>query len=212
MFLFRDSLPKIKGYIRFLHSVPDASDIDIYLNDKIIFTGLSFGNITHYIPVTAETYSVKLYKSGSKDTLYITESLQVLPDSISTVNITLEDKKIAFFSVDDSHTMHNPTLSYIRFINLAPTAPLLSLRLPDNRVLFNETSYLETNNYYPTSAGVYDFIVSTSDGNFNKYISNINLTPNLYITIYIIGLYDDTPSLGYILVKDGLKTPRHNKT
>ena len=107
--------------------------------------------------------------------------------------------------------MYNPFLSYVRFINLAPTAPLLSLRLPDDRVLFNETSYLETNNYYPTSPGVYNFIVSTSDGNFSKYISDIHLTPNLYITIYMIGLYDKTPPLGYILVKDGLKTPRHKK-
>ena len=211
MFLFRDSLPKIKGYVRFIHNVPDAPNIDIYFNDKIIFTGLSFGNVTHYIPVPPETYSVKLVKSGSQDKPYITEPLQVLPDSISTINITFEDNKIAFFSVDDSHTMYNPFLSYVRFINLAPTAPLLSLRLPDDRVLFNETSYLETNNYYPTSPGVYNFIVSTSDGNFSKYISDIHLTPNLYITIYMIGWYDKTPPLGYILVKDGLKTPRHKK-
>ena len=41
-------------------------------------------------------------------------------------------------------------------------------------------------------------------GDFNKYISDVNLTPNLFITIYIIGLYKSSPPLGYILVRDGM--------
>ena len=127
---------------------------------------------------------------------------------MSTINITYENNEIAFFSIDDTHTNSNPLLSYVRFINVAPSAPLLSLSLPDNRVLFNETSYLETNNYYPISPGIYNFIVSTSDGNFIKYISNVKLDKNLYITIYMIGLYRKNPPLGYILLRDDLKTSR----
>ncbi|MGN0143670.1 MAG: DUF4397 domain-containing protein [Clostridium sp.] len=206
MFLFRDSLPKIKGYIRFIHATPDAPNIDIYLNDNLIYSKLSFGNVTGYIPTTPGTYSVKLFKSGTKATPLITESLQVLSNSLSTINITFENNEIAFFSIDDTDTDSNILLSYVRFINLAPTAPLLSLSLPNGITLFNETSYLETNNYYPISPGVYNFIVSTSDGNFSKYISDLHLTKNLYITIYIIGLYNKKPPLGYVLVKDGIRS------
>ena len=208
MFLFRESLPKIKGHIRFIHAIPDAPGVDIYLDNKLIFTDLSFGNTTNYIAITPGTYSVKLFVSGTKNNPLITESLQIAPDSVSTVNITYENNEIAFFSIDDTHNMYNPFLSYVRFINVASTAPLLSLTLPDGRVLFNETSYLETNDYYPISSGIYNFIVSTADGDFNKYISNVKLDKNFFITIYMIGLYKKKPPLGYILVRDDLISPK----
>lgn len=204
MFLFRNSLPRIKGYIRFIHATPDAPNIDIYLNDNLIYSGLSFGTVTTYIPATPETYSIKLFKSGTKTNPLITESLQVLPNSVSTINITFENNEIAFFSLDDTHGPSNRRLSYVRFINVAPTAPLLSLSLPDGTTLFDEASYLETNDYYPISPGIYNFIVSTSDSNLSKYISDVSLSENLYITIYIIGLYNKKPPLGYILLKDGV--------
>lgn len=208
MFLFRESLPKIKGYVRFIHAIPDAPSVDIYFDDKLIFTGLSFGNVTNYIAITPQTYSVRLFVSGTHDNPLITESLQIAPNSMTTINITYENNEIAFFSIDDTHTMSNSLLSYVRFINVAPTAPLLSLSLPDGRVLFNQTSYLETNDYYPTSPGIYNFIVSTSDGNLSKYISNVKLDKNMFITIYMIGLYKKKPPLGYILVRDDLIVPR----
>ena len=204
MFLFRDSLPKIKGHVKFIHAIPDAPSVDVYFDDKLIFTDLSFGNATNYIAIAPKTYSVKLFVSGTTNNPLITESLQVGPDSVSTINITYENNEIAFFSVDDTNVMSNPFLSYVRFINMASTAPLLSLSLPDGRVLFNETSYLETNDYYPISPGIYNFIVSTADGEFSKYISNLKLDKNVFITIYIIGLYRKRPPLGYILVRDDL--------
>lgn len=205
MFLFRETLPNLKGYVRFINATPDAPSVDIYFDDKKLFSDLSFGNVTNYFSLVPKTYSVKLYETGTNRKPIITETFEIKPNSGSTVNITFENNEIAFFSMDDSNKNINPLLSYVRFINLAPTAPLLSLRLPDEdgRVLFNEASYLETNEYYPLSPGIYNFIVSTSDGNFLKYISNIELTRNLFITIYMIGLYNQRPPLGYILVKDG---------
>ena len=204
MFLFRDSLPNIKGYVRCVHAIPYAPSVDIYFDDKKVFSDLSFGNVTNYIEIAPKTYSVKLYKSGTHENPIIEESIQVTPNSMSTINITFENNEIAFFTLDDSNANSNPLLSYVRFINLSPTAPLLSLRVPNGIVLFNEASYLKTNNYYPTSPGIYNFIVSASDGKFNKYISNIHLTKNLAITIYMIGLYDEKPPLGYVLLKDGI--------
>ena len=204
MFLFRDSLPTIKGYVRFIHATPDAPSIDIYLNDRLVYSNLSFANITNYIAITPETYSVKLVKAGTNEKPLITESLQITPNSASTINITFENNEIAFFTMDDTTTTSNSLLSYVRFINLAPTSPLLSLSIPNGEVLFNEASYLETNDYYPLSPGIYNFIVSTADGNFEKYISDLKLKKNLFITIYMIGLYNKKPPLGYILVKDGV--------
>lgn len=205
MYMFRDSLPRMNGYVRFLHAIPDAPSIDIYANGKLLYSNLSFGKITDYISVPPDTYTIRLFKTGTTATDLFSDSTEITPNSISTVAVTYENNEIAYFTVDDSHIPEsNPLLSFIRFINLAPTAPLLSLSLPNNIVFFNQASYLETNDYYPTSPGIYDFIVSSSDGDFDKYISDVNMTKNSFFTIYIIGLYKSSPPLGYILVRDGV--------
>ena len=204
MILFRESLPRLTSRIRFLHAVPDAPNIDIYANGKLLHSNLPFGSVTNYLELSPEKYDVQLYKSGTYDNPIISESIDVLPNSILTLNITYENNEISFFTIDDVEPESNPLLSYVRFINLSPTAPLLSLSLPEGKVLFNEAEYLETNDYYPLSPGVYDFTVTAANGTFEKFISDVNMTENLFITIYIIGLIKGTPKLGYILVKDGL--------
>ena len=205
MYMFRDSLPRVNGNIRFLHAIPDAPSIDVYADGKLLYSNLSFGQITDYISIPPQTYNIKLLKAGTTSTDLFSETTDISPNSISTVVVTYENNEIAYFTVDDSHIPEsNPLLSFIRFINVAPTAPLLSLSLPNNIVLFNQASYLETNDYYPTSPGIYDFIVSASDGDFDKYISNVNLAKNTFHTIYIVGLYKSSPPLGYLLVRDGV--------
>jgi len=203
MILFRESLPNLTGKIRFLHAVPNAPNIDIYGNGKLLHSNVAFGSVTDYLELSSQKYDIQLYKSGTYDSPLISETIDILPNSILTLNITYENNEISFFTIDDIEPKSNPVLSYVRFINLSPTAPLLSLSLPEGRVLFNETEYLETNDYYPLSPGIYDFTVTAANGTFEKFISDVNMTENLFITIYIIGLIQGTPKLGYILVKDG---------
>ena len=45
-------------------------------------------------------------------------------------------------------------------------------------------------------------MVVSDDGSFAKYISNIRLRKAQFITIYIIGLFNKRPQIGYVLVQD----------
>lgn len=203
MTLFNEYLPRINGKVRFLHAAPAAGNVDIYSNDKLLYSNLSFGLVTNYIEIPANTYKVAIYDSGNHDKPLISESVSISPDSIQTIAVTYEDKKVAFFIADDSEPLTNKLLSYVRFINLSPKSPPLSLRLPVGTVMFNESPYLETNSYYPLSPGIYNFVLASSDGSFEKYINNVRLKPGLFVTIYIVGLLNKTPRIGYILTKDG---------
>ena len=88
-------------------------------------------------------------------------------------------------------------------INLSPNSPLLSLSLPNNIELFNSVEYLETTGYYMLSSGIYNLQVTVaSDQSITKYIKNISLYNGNFYTIYIIGLFNDTPQLGYLLTVD----------
>lgn len=204
MMLFDDSLPRVNGKVRLMHAIPNGPDVDVYANGKLIYSGLSFGTVTEYITMSANQYRVQLYKAGTKSRPLITETLNIEPNGVYTLAITYENGEISFFVLDDTHSVKNPLLSSVRFINLSPDSQLLSLRLPENIVLFDEVAYLETNEYYPISPGIYNFIVITADGSFSKYISNVRLRRSQFITIYIIGLFNKSPQVGYILVQDDI--------
>lgn len=203
MTLFYEYLPRVNGQIRFLNAVPTTENIDIYLDNKLLYSNLAFGSVTHYINMPANTYEIEIYDSKRHDKPLIRESLTINPDSIQTVSITYENKLVAFFTLDDSEPLTNPLLSFVRFINLSPTSPSLSLRLPVGTVMFDESPYLETNAYYPLSPGIYNFVVEASDGSLEKYINNVRLKPKMFVTIYIVGLINGSPRIGYILTKDG---------
>ena len=42
------------------------------------------------------------------------------------------------------------------------------------------------------------------NSSYKKFINNIDLDSNTFYTIYIIGLLEDYPELGYLLTLDGL--------
>lgn len=95
---------------------------------------------------------------------------------------------------------------FLRFIHLSPNSPLISLSLSNDEILFNNVEYLETTGYYPLSPAIYDFKVTFSSfAGLIKYINDKKLTNGRFYTIYIIGLLNKEPKLGYLLVEDGIE-------
>lgn len=206
MFMFRDTLPKMEGYIRFINSCPDNASgqgFDIYVDDKKVLSDFKFGSVTAYLTYLPGNRNVKVYSAGTTEKPLSDETYEISPLSTSTIAIANDGSEFLTFSLDDS-MVSNPMFAYVRFINLSPEHKLLNLSLPGgSKSLFDETSYLEETNYYPVSPGIYNFVVS-DNGNFSKFISNVNLTEDMYITIYIIGSDDSDPQIGYVLLKDGM--------
>lgn len=189
--------------IRFLNAIPEDFRIDIYANGKRIFSNLAFPKATDYIELTPGFYKFQLYRNGQFNSPLITENISLAENSVSTMVIAYENKEVAFFSLDDVSLNKNPLLAHVRFINLSQNAPVLTLSLPEGLTLFDNASYLETNDYYPLSAGIYNFVVSSSDNSYVRYISDINLKQKDFITIYIVGLLNKKPRIGYVLLNDG---------
>ncbi|WP_244834757.1 DUF4397 domain-containing protein [Clostridium sp. BJN0001] len=189
--------------IRFLNALPSDFNVDIYANGKEIFNNLSFPKVTDYIEFTPGFYKFQLYKSSQFDSPLLTENISLLQNSVTTIVIAYEDDKVSFFLLDDTSLNKNPLLAHVRFMNFSKNAPILTLSLPDGITLFEDTSYLETTDYYPLSAGIYNFMVSSSNSSFVRYISDINLKKKDFITIYIVGLFNRMPRIGYVLLNDG---------
>ena len=202
--LFRQNLPNLQSKIRLLHAIPSAPAVDIYLNGTLLGKNIAFSDITCYENIAAGNYEVQLYKTGTYDKPLITSNIDILPKSSHTINVVTLGGNINIFPLNDANVKGQITNCFLRFIHLSPNAPLVSLSLSNDTVLFGNVEYLETTGYYPLSPAIYDFKVSLSSlAGLYKYINDKELKNGRFYTIYIIGLLNKNPGLGYLLVEDG---------
>lgn len=202
MTYIRVNTPDVNSSIRILHAIPNAPNVDVYANGNLIVSNLSFSSISKYLELAPGTYELQLYRSGFYDTPLATSSVQLAPSVNYTVSaVTLNG--IFLFKLRDAAIAVSPDSTYIRFMNLSKTAPLLNLNLPNGTQLFNSVEYLETTGYYTTSPGIYNFVVEISGGTVvNKNIKNLTLEGGKLYTIYVLGVFNGKPQLGSLFVED----------
>lgn len=200
---FINSLPRVNSNIRVLHAVAKAPNIDLYVNGSLIISNLAFGKISNYTVLTPGEYKFQIYRSGTYDKPLLSQNIDLVPNANYTISIVNLSNNLYFFKLKDDNVPLTRTQTFLRFINLSPNAPLLSLGLPNGTVLFNGAEYLETTGYYQLSSGIYNFEVLLGSSEITaKYIKNITLDISKFYTIYIIGLFNDKPPLGYLFVED----------
>ena len=203
MELVNANTPDVNSSIRILHSLPKAPNVDVYANGNLIVKDLSFSSISNYLDLAPGTYEIQLYRAGFYDTPLVTQNIQLAPSANYTISIVTLGGKTTLFRLRDAGISTQPDISYLRFMNLSQTAPLLSLSLPNGTELFNEVEYLETTGYYATSPGIYNFEIIISGANVvSKNIKNLTLDGGKLYTIYIIGIFNGNPQLGYLFVED----------
>lgn len=204
MFMLRETLPDLKGKVRFIHSSPGTPSIDIYAEGTLLASNVKFGDLTDYVELSPSSYSIEIYKSGTYDTPLLTQSTDVIPGISNTICIVTNNNVLTLFSLKDAGSKAGKDICFLRFINLSPNSPLITLALKNGENLFNDVEYLETTGYYPLSPGIYDFKLSFSGASaVTKTLSGVSLTPGEFQTIYVIGLLNGEPQLGFILARDG---------
>ena len=206
MLLFRESLPSLSGSLRLFHAAANAPSVDVYSNGSLISENLSFGMMTDYMDFPVGNYEIQVYNSGTYDNPLYSETIEIIPNEIVTLNLILLESTLSIFSLKDaSSSSSTGPLSFLRFINLSPNAPLLTLSLPNDEKLFNSVEYLETTGYYTLSPGIYNFLLTASEASFaEKFINDLNLRSSSFHTIYVIGLIDKLqPPFGYYFANDG---------
>lgn len=200
---FSNSLPRIETSVRILHAVPKAPNVDVYLNGYLLTNNLAFGKISKYNVLSPGEYEFQLFRAGTYDRPLLTQTIKLIANANYTVSIVTLSNNLYLFRLKDDNIPITKAQSFLRFINLSSNAPLLSLALPNGVTLFNQAEYLETTGYYHLSAGIYNFeVLLGSSQSTTKYIKNVTLDNNSFYTIYIIGIFNDKPPLGYLFVQD----------
>ncbi|MBS4956053.1 MAG: DUF4397 domain-containing protein [Clostridium sp.] len=202
---FSKSLPRVDTSVRILHAVPNAPNVDVYLNGSLLTSNLSFGKISKYTIFSPGEYEFQLFPTGTYDKPLLSQTIQLIANANYTVSIVTLSNDLYLFRLKDDNIPATKSQAFLRFINLSSNAPLLSLALPNGITLFNQAEYLETTGYYPLSAGIYNFEVLLGSSQVTtKFIKNITLDGGRFYSIYIIGVFNDKPPLGYLLFDDAI--------
>lgn len=186
--------------VRIFHAAPQAQNIDVYVNDQMVFNDLAFGDFTKYVYLDEGEYNVSVYVAGQKDRPIINQMVDVSSQQIFTVAATGNLDNLGLLVIPDK-VSKSPSQSYssLRVIHLSPNAPGVNI-LVDGDKLFEDISFEEGTDYVDLNPGTYNVNVVLNTDKSIVLPLKVTLNPDKIYTIYIMG---NPPTLQAVQVVDG---------
>ncbi len=184
-----------RSYIRVFHAAPGAPEVDIYANGRNVARRLAFGQFTDYIAVDAGTYVIEAFPVGLHQSPVLRVNIPVAAEKVYTLCVIGILPRIGILPVEDEYEPVSAGRTNIRFINLSPNAPGLSLSLRGGQELFSDISYTEVSDYRPLLPGRYNLAVTpTGTPVIVANLPNVRLLPRRNISFYAVGMFGQVPS------------------
>ena len=186
--------------VRVFHAAPQAPNVDVYVNDQMVFSNLAFGDFTRYVYLDESEYNVSVYLAGQKDRPVINQMVDVPSQQIFTIAATGNLGNLGLLVIPDK-VSKSPSQNYssVRVIHLSPNAPGVDI-LVDGDTLFEDISFGEGTDYVDLNPGTYNVNVVLNTDKSVVLPLKVTLNPDKIYTIYIIG---NPPTLQAVQVVDG---------
>lgn len=186
--------------VRVFHAAPQAPNVDVYVNDQMVFSNLAFGDFTRYVYLDEGEYNVSVYLAGQKDRPVINQMVDVPSQQIFTIAATGNLDNLGLLVIPDK-VSKSPSQNYssVRVIHLSPNASGVDI-LVDGDTLFEDISFGEGTDYVDLNPGTYNVNVVLNTDKSVVLPLKVTLNPDKIYTIYIIG---NPPSLQAVQVVDG---------
>ena len=178
-----------KGLIRFFNALPSQKSVDIYLDNKLLYSNIKYKDFTSYIYVEYsdnKKYKIDIYETGTKNAL-IKSTFRLPDESLFTLAITGEAGQETILDVEeDIDQKPSSTQAIERFVNLSPKLPVADIFFNDKQAVDN-IDYRDETEYEYLNPGKYTVFVK-EDLTGNPFATvNLEYKANRIYTIYIIG-------------------------
>ena len=189
-----------RSLVRVFHAALQAPNVDVYVNDQMVFSNLAFGDFTRYVYLDEGEYNVAVYLAGQKDRPVINQMVDVPSQQIFTIAATGNLDNLGLLVIPDK-VSKSPSQNYssVRVIHLSPNAPGVDI-LVDGDTLFEDISFGEGTDYVDLNPGTYNVNVVLNTDKSVVLPLKVTLNPDKIYTIYIIG---NPPTLQAVQVVDG---------
>ena len=170
--------------VRVFHAAPQAPNVDVYVNDQMVFSNLAFGDFTRYVYLDEGEYNVSVYLAGQKDRPVINQMVDVPSQQIFTIAATGNLDNLGLLVIPDK-VSKSPSQNYssVRVIHLSPNAPGVDI-LVDGDTLFEDISFGEGTDYVDLNPGTYNVNVVLNTDKSVVLPLKVTLNPDKIYTIY----------------------------
>ena len=192
------------GFVRVLHAVPNAPNVDVYANDTLIFDNVAYADVTQYMPIPEGRYKITIYVTDTKNSPILSNMLTVNAGTYLTVGAVGMLDSIGLVGIVDADMMSMPSRSMVRFAHLSPNAPAVDITLSNGTVIFDDISFKEITSYLDMLPMTYSLQVRVAGTDqIVLTIPDIETEAGKFYTIYAIGLVEAEPLLEALILSDG---------
>jgi hypothetical protein len=178
--------------VRFVHASPGAPEVDVYLNDSPIVTGLAFGTSTDFVAVPAgDDRKVQVTAAGGTpgDSDLLDTDLELDGRYAYEVIITgnPDDLEATTARIDLSPLPDGQ--SRVRVVHASPDAEGVDVAIADGPTLFEGVEFRDVTDYTTVDSG--DYTVQLKKDDTVALSGDLSLEPGVVYDVIAIGRVDD---------------------
>ena len=171
-----------KGLIRYLNVLPSQQAVDIYVDNKLLYSDIKYKDFTPYVYMENRPYKIDI----NEDLFTLAITGNVVQEALIIVDEDVEQKT-------------SNTQAVQRFINLSPDLPIADVFYNDKPVV-DDIDYRDQTLYEYLDPGQYTVSVRGNLTGNDIVTSNIQFKPDRIYSIYIIG---NPPNIELLQSVDG---------
>ena len=178
--------------VRVANASPDASPVDIYVNDSLLVEDLAYGVGTNFTALAAgDDRELKFVPAGGNvdDALFTTSVDLDAGKAYDVVAVGMANDLDAIFEPADLSAVPDGQVR-LRFIHTAPDVDGVDMIITDGPTLFDDVGFKDTTDYETLDAGTYDIQIKQGDDVLIR-IQDFTLEPGKVYNAMLLGREDD---------------------
>ena len=186
--------------LRVFHAAPQAPAVDVYINEKLVFSNLQFTQFSSYVKLKEGEYRIDIFQTGTMLQPIISGSLDLDEGQMLTIAAigNLDDLSLLVIN-DNADKKASPKVSSFRVVHLSPNTPAVDI-LVNNKILVESLAFKQNTSYVDIAPGSYNIEAVLNSNKESVLVFGAVLKTNRIYTIYIVG---ESPNLRGIQSVDG---------
>ena len=186
--------------LRVFHAAPQAPAVDVYINEKLVFSNLQFTQFSSYVKLKEGEYRIDIFQTGTMLQPIISGSLDLDEGQMLTIAAigNLDDLSLLVIN-DNADKKASPKVSSFRVVHLSPNTPAVDI-LVNNKILVENLAFKQNTSYVDIAPGSYNIEAVLNSNKESVLVFGAVLKVNRIYTIYIVG---ESPNLRAIQSVDG---------
>ena len=178
------------SYLSITNASPTLGTYNVYLDQKKVKdAALPFGGTIPYFQLSSSTYKAMLTTETGTENL-LSKDLVLEKENIYSLFIVGKGANLDYLLLNDDVRSLSVEKAYIRFINLTPDAPALSLVAKDSAAIVSDKSYKAASGFVEINPKKYTLEIKDrlTSPTINKELTNIDIRKGKFYTVISKGL------------------------